>query len=192
MSLSNEWLVAVFKCKTSEVKNILTDFYLFVDSLKGTRSMHFLVGDRIDDKVVFSFRIQVDPKHKGKIKNLLAEKLCLLLQSNEFAIDPPSASALGKYVVWNPEKYIANYGMKKFCRYVDLLKNLSTLVIGMVENDYFDSKERIELAHITAQMLGCTEYGQLSTSAIEIGYYDRIEDKYCSYLRQDFAEKIKE
>ena len=36
-----------------------------------------------------------------------------------------------------------------------------------------------------AWMLGCTESGVLSTKEMEIGYYDRIEDKYCAYLKQE-------
>jgi len=36
-------------------------------------------------------------------------------------------------------------------------------------------------------MLGCTKYGLLSASGKEAGYYDRLEDKYCSYLRQERA-----
>ena len=58
----------------------------------------------------------------------------------------------------------------------------------MIENDYFASNERVELVHFMSWMLGCTEYGLLSTSGMEIGYYDRLDDKYCSYLRQDFPK----
>ena len=39
-------------------------------------------------------------------------------------------------------------------------------------------------------MFGCTEYGLLRTSGMEVGYYDRLEDKYCSYLRQEFPKSI--
>ena len=41
-------------------------------------------------------------------------------------------------------------------------------------------------------MLGCTEYGLLSSLGMEIGYYDRIEDKYCSYLKERYFEKANE
>lgn len=63
---------------------------------------------------------------------------------------------------------------------------MSALVVEMVEKDYFSSSERVELSHAVSWMLGCTEYGLLRTSGMEVGYYDRLEDKYCSYLRQDF------
>jgi hypothetical protein len=63
-------------------------------------------------------------------------------------------------------------------------------VVQMTENDFFASNERVELAHIMSWMLGCTEYGLLRTSGMEVGYYDRLDDKYCSYLRQDFPKSI--
>ena len=61
----------------------------------------------------------------------------------------------------------------------------------MIENSYFGSSERVELAHNVSRMLGCTEYGLLSTSGMEIGYYDRIEDKYSSHLREAFEKASK-
>ena len=62
MFISNEWVVAVFKCSPSDVKKILVEFYRFIDDLKGVRSLHFLIRDRIDDEVVFSFRIMIEKK----------------------------------------------------------------------------------------------------------------------------------
>ena len=67
---------------------------------------------------------------------------------------------------------------------------MSAIVVQLIENDYFASNERIEFAHVTSWMLGCTEYGMLRTSGMEVGYYDRLEDKYCSYLRQGFPKSI--
>lgn len=61
-----------------------------------------------------------------------------------------------------------------------------TIIVQLIENEYFASNERVELAHVISWMLGCTEYRLLSASGMEIGYYDRLEDKYCSYLRQGF------
>jgi len=48
--------------------------------------------------------------------------------------------------------------------------------------------ERVELAHFMSWMVGCTEYGLLSTMGMEVGYYDRLNDEYCSYLRQNFPK----
>jgi len=61
-------------------------------------------------------------------------------------------------------------------------------VYQLLKLHYFASNERIEIAHVIAWMLGCTEYGLLSPSGMEVGYYDRLGDKYCSYLRQDFPK----
>ena len=62
MNTSNEWYVAVFKCSPDYVKNILVEVYRFVDNLKGVRSLHFLIRDRVEDEVVLSFRVMVEPK----------------------------------------------------------------------------------------------------------------------------------
>ena len=95
---------------------------------------------------------------------------------------------LEKYVAWSPEKRLADFGQSKFNQFIDALKNMSAMIVEMIGNDYFASSERVELAHVMSWMLGCTEYGLLSTSGMEVGYYDRFKDKYCSYLRQDFPK----
>jgi hypothetical protein len=38
----------------------------------------------------------------------------------------------------------------------------------VIENDYFASNERVELAHIMILMFGYTEYKLLSTSGMEV------------------------
>ena len=81
-----------------------------------------------------------------------------------------------------------DYGQSKFNLFIDFLKNMSAIVVQLIENDYFVSNERVELAHVMSWMLGCTEYGLLSASGMEIGYYDRLDDKYCRYLRQEFPK----
>jgi hypothetical protein len=187
MFISNEWVVAVFKCSPSDVKKILVEFYRFIDDLKGVRSLHFLIRDRIDDEVVFSFRIMVKIKFKEIVKSKSAHKLSTLLTEDKFAIDPVKNN-LAQYVEWSPEKRIRDSGQSKFIQFIDALKNMSAIVIEMIENDYFTSNERVELAHVISWMLGCTEYGLLSTKGMEIGYYDRLSDKYCSYLRQNFPK----
>ena len=188
MAISNEWCVAVFKCSPDSVKKVLVEVYRFADDLKGVRSLHFLVRDRVEDEVVFSFRVMVEPKFKEIVKTKLAYKLGTLLSKDKYVIDPAAGNSLEQYVAWLPEKRIADFGQSKFNQFIDLLKNLSAIVVQMIENDYFASNERVELAHFMSWMLGCTEYGLLSTSGMEIGYYDRLDDKYCSYLRQDFPK----
>ena len=188
MAISNEWCVAVFKCSSDSVKKVLVEVYRFVDDLKGVRSLHFLVRDRVEDEVVFSFRVMVEPKFKETVKTKLAYKLGTLLSEDKYVIDPAAGNSFEQYVAWLPEKKIADFGQSKFNLFIDLLKNMSAIVVQMIENDYFASNERVELAHFMSWMLGCTEYGLLSTSGMEIGYYDRLDDKYCSYLRQDFPK----
>jgi hypothetical protein len=188
MAISNEWCVAVFKCSPDSVKKVLVEVYRFADDLKGVRSLHFLVRDRVEDEVVFSFRVMVEPKFKEMVKTKLAYKLGTLLSEDKYVIDPATGNSLEQYVAWLPEKKIADFGQSKFNQFIDLLKNMSAIVVQMIENDYFASNERVELAHFMSWMLGCTEYGLLSTSGMEIGYYDRLDDKYCSYLRQDFPK----
>jgi hypothetical protein len=188
MSISNEWVVAVFRCTSSTAKKIIIEFYRFVDELNGVCSLHFLIRDRIDDDVVFSFRVMVEPKFKEIIKSKMARKLGTLLSADKFAVDPPAVSSLAKYVAWFPTKRISDSGKDKFILFMDILKDMSVTVVEMIENDYFSSSERVELAHAMSWMLGCTEYGLVRTSGMEVGYYDRLEDKYCSYLRQDFPK----
>jgi len=188
MAISNEWCVAVFKCSSDSVKKVLVEVYRFVDDLKGVRSLHFLVRDRVEDEVVFSFRVMVEPKFKEMVKTKLAYKLGTLLSEDKYVIDPAAGNGLEQYVAWLPGKKIADFGQSKFNQFIDLLKNMSAIVVQIIENDYFASNERVELAHFMSWMLGCTEYGLLSTSGMEIGYYDRLDDKYCSYLRQDFPK----
>jgi hypothetical protein len=188
MAILSEWHVAVFRCRPDSVKKVVVEFYRFVDGLKGVRSLHFLIRDRVEDEVVFSFRVMVEPKFKEIIKTNLSCKLDTLLPEGKYVIDPAVGTSLEQYVAWQPEKRIADHGQVKFNQFIDLLKTMSAIIVKLIEDDYFASNERVELAHVTSWMLGCTEYGLLRTSGMEIGYYDRLEDKYCSYLRQDFPK----
>ena len=176
MAISSEWCVAVFKCRPDFVKKVLVEFYRFADGLKGVRSLHFLIRDRVEDEVVFSFRVMVEPKFKEIIKINLSCKLGTLLSENKYTIDPTAGTSLAQYVAWLPDKRIADFGQSKFNRFIDVLKNLSAIVVQLIESDYFALNERVELAHVTSWMLGCTEYGLLSSSGMEVGYYDRLED----------------
>jgi hypothetical protein len=58
----------------------------------------------------------------------------------------------------------------------------------MARKGYSSSTEKVEIAHVTSWMLGFTEYGKLSTAHMEVGYYDRIEDKCHKYLQQEFLK----
>jgi len=97
MTTPNEWCVTVFKCSPASVKKVLVELYRFTDDLKGVRSLHFLIRDRIEDEVVFSFRIKVEPKFKEIIKSKLAYKLDTLLSKDKYVIDPTAENSLGQY-----------------------------------------------------------------------------------------------
>jgi len=186
--ISSGWCVAVFKLKPDRIKDVLVAFYGFVKDLESVRDWHFLIRDRVDDEVVFSFRVSIDSKDKQVIKSKIAYKLGTLLSEDKYAVDPVADHPLEKYVDWSPEKRIAELGQKKFAQFCDLLSEMSRLVIRMIKRRYFDSNERVEIAHVMSWMLGCTEYGLLSTTHWEIGYYDRIEDKNCPYLKERFPK----
>src|ERR1035437_3808006 len=94
MAISNEWCVAVFKCSPASVKKVLVEVYRFADDLKGVRSLHFLVRDRVEDEVVFSFRVMVEPKFKEMIKTNLSCKLGTLLSENKYVVDPAVGNSL--------------------------------------------------------------------------------------------------
>jgi hypothetical protein len=188
----DDWCVAVFRCKPADVRRVLVSFYGFVKDLEGVRSLHFIIRDRQEDDVVFSFRILVDSKDKQIVKSKINYKFGTLMASGRFAVDPDTKDPLEKYVAWSPDERIAKYGPKKFMDFCDLLSKLSRLVLQMARKRYFESNDRVEMAHVMSWMLGCTEYGILSTEHWEVGYYDRIDDRYCQYLKHDFRSKPSE
>jgi len=130
----------------------------------------------------------VEPKFKEIVKSKLSCKLATLLSKDKYAIDPVAGNSLEQYVAWLPDERIGDFGQSKFNRFIDLLKDTSAIVVQMIENDYFTSNERVELAYVISHMLGCGEYGLLSASEMEVGYYDLLENKYWSYLKQGFSQ----
>jgi hypothetical protein len=99
----------------------------------------------------------VEPKFKEIVKSKLAYKLGTLLPKDKHAIDPTAENSLGQYVAWLPEKRITDFGRSKFNHFIDLLKNMSAIVVQLIENNYFASNERVELAcHVLdALSMGC-------------------------------------
>ena len=116
-------------------------------------------------------------------------KLDTLLEKEAFAVDPEAHDPLAKYVAWSIEDRIAKFGVDKFQKFCELLQKISRLAVDMLEAGYFGSSERVELAHVTSWILGCTEYGVLDTKHWELGYFDRIENQYHCYLRKDFPSQ---
>jgi hypothetical protein len=172
-----------------DLRRIILDFYGFLKGLDGVTSIHFLICDRARENVVFIFRMMVHSEHKTIVASKVAYKLGMLLQKKDFAVNPEKRDSLAKYVAWNPDEMLAKTGSIKFLQFCKTLKKMSELTLWMIKKRYFDSGDRVEAAHLMSWMLGCTEYGILDTKHWEVGYYDRVEDKYCPYLKHGFPGK---
>jgi hypothetical protein len=149
----------------------------------GVHSLHFVIRDRVDDAVVVSFRIFLDLKEQDHIEHTITQQLQNILAENAFIMNPEPDHPFHKYVAWPWKERIEKDGMKKFTDFYTFLNQFSRIIIEMGETDYFSSHERVEMAHIVSWLLGCTEYGQLSTTEMRIGLYDRIQNEYYPYLR---------
>ena len=182
----NDWCVSVFKLKPETIKETITELYNFTANLDDVISIHFMIRDRLDKEVVFSFRVLSEPDKLEIVRSKIKYKLDSLLEKDAFSVDPKGDSPLKKYGAWSTEDRIKKFGAEKFKKFYEALDTISKLVIQMLEDDYFEASERVELAHVTSWMLGCTEYGLLDTKHWELGYFDRIEGKNYCYLRRDF------
>ena len=187
--VSTEWSVVVFKCESEKARDMLVSFYRFIEDLRGIKDVHFLIRDRLDDEVVFSFRILFDSKEKKDLTDRIAFTLGSLIPEDNFAVDPPLEHTLYKYSAWPWSEIISKRGSEKFTSFYSYLSRLSRIVVDMAEKNYFTHEERTELAHVASWMLGCTEYGLLDTKGWEVGYYDRVNDKYCPYKKHTFNVK---
>lgn len=182
----DDWCVAVFRCRSDVVENTLVDLYDFVKDLEGVKDLHFIIRDRIDDDVVLSFRVFVDLKFRKVVESKMVYKLGSLVPKDKFSINPEDSDQLAKYSGWSQKDLSAKLGSEKFVLFCGFLSQLSKVVVNMVRSKYFDSQERVEISHVMSWMLGCTEYGSLSEKHMEVGYYDRITDKYHAYLKEGF------
>lgn len=186
--MPSDWCLAVVRVKSEEAEDVLVDFFGFLENLEGIEDLHFLIRDRVGDDVIFSFRVLAKPRKKRIVKSKIAYKLKMLMPEDKYAIDPSVDNSLQKYVAWDYKERVNKHGQEKSEVFCSLLTQLSKIVVGMVKNKYFDSAERVEMAHVMSWMLGCTEYGKLTTGHMEVGYYDRIEDRYYPYLKQGFRK----
>lgn len=105
--ISDDWCVAVFRCKPDIVENVLVDFYNFVRDLEGVKDLHFIIRDRVEDDVIFSFRVFIDPKYVGIIESKLTYKLKNFISEDRFAINPSVENPLFKYVAWSARDRIS-------------------------------------------------------------------------------------
>ena len=140
--------------------------------------------------VIFSFRILMKVDDMKAVKSKIRYKLRNLIPEDKFVIDPGEKNPLYKYVAWDYKERVKKHGQIKFDVFCDFLSQLSRLVVDMAKKDYFSSAERVEMAHVMSWMLGCTEYSILTTIQMEMGYYDRIKDRYQPYQKKSLGSKI--
>jgi hypothetical protein len=187
----DHWSVVVLRCSAESARSVLLGLYDFVEDIEGVRDLHFLIRDRIGKEIVMTFRVLLESRHERVIKSKITFKLGTLLSNDKFAVDPDVKSRFEKYVAWEPEKRIADFGPEKFAVFCGFLGRLSRIVADMLREDYYGSAERVEMARLVSWMLGCTEYGLISPTHWEVGYYDRVEDKASAYLKQNFPREKK-
>jgi hypothetical protein len=183
----SDWCVIISRCKAKNTMNFLVDFYRFVEGIHGVKSLHFIIRDRVGNDVIFSFRVLLEAKEKQAVKSKIAYKLKSLVSEDKFVIDPAKDNPFFKYVEWSTER-AAKVGAERFALFYDFLGKMSKIVVEMAEKKYFESGERAEMIHVVAWMLGCTEYGLLTKNSMEVGFFDRIEKKYCPYLKEVFQK----
>ena len=188
---NDTWSVVVLRCKAEKTSSILLSLYDFVKDIDGVSDLHFLIRDRIEGEIVVTFRVLLESKRRQVIKSKIAFKLATLLSREKFAVDPNAKSEFEKYVAWEPEKRIVDYGPEEFAVFCGFLSRLSRIVADMLREDYYGSTERVEMARLVSWMLGCTEYGLIGPTHWEVGYYDRVEDKASPYLKQNFPREKK-
>jgi hypothetical protein len=188
---NDTWSVVVLQCKAENTTSILLSLYDFVKDIEGVSDLHFLIRDRIEGEIVVTFRVLLESKHRQVIKSKIAFKLGTLLSREKFAVDPNAESEFEKYVAWESGKRIVDFGPEKFAVFCGFLGRLSRIVADMLREDYYGSAERVEMARLVSWMLGCTEYGLISPTHWEVGYYDRVEDKASPYLKQNFPREKK-
>jgi hypothetical protein len=181
------WCVAVLKCDSDKAKDVLIQVSDFVDGMAGVKDFHFIIRDRLEDKVIFSFRLLVEKDQRIAVESKVRYKLKTLVSEDDFAVDPEEDIPLHKYVRWPWEETTEDRGTEKSADLCRFLGQLSRTVVEMAKKDYFGGEERVGLAHAMSWMLGCTEYGLVSTEEMQTGYYDRITDKYHTYKRKRFG-----
>lgn len=182
------WSVMVFRCDSGRFRDVIVDFYGFVSELEDVESCHFLVRDRIGGKVVCSFRVRFTEGKRKVLTSKIVFKLKDLIAEDEFAVDPQPDHSLHKFVAFPWRETAKERGAEKFETFCGFLSRMSKMVIDMAKMNYFDSGGRVEIAHLMSWMLGCTEFGLLSPKEMQVGYYDRIDDKNIVYLKQAFSD----
>ena len=182
------WSVIIFRCSPKDASRILIEFYDFLKEAEGVEDLHFIIRDRFRNQVVFSFRLLIEEKQREVINSNARFILRTRLKENMFAIDPNPEKTLFKFVEWFPLDEIKSRGIEKFKIFCSFLSQISRIVVYMAKKGNFSSGERVEMAHIALSMLGCTEYGILTTKEMQVRHYDRLDNRYHPYLRSDLFQ----
>ena len=188
MLTSDDWSVTIFKCKPDMLKDVLIDVYSFIETTEGVKDLHFIIRDRLRNQVIICFRVLQEEKNKKIISSKIAFKLRSLIPEENFVVDPDPKHRYHKLAAWPWKDMVNKRGPEKFSVFCSFLSKLSRIVVEMAKEDYFGSEERMELSHVMTTMLGCTELGLLSTEEMQVGYYDRVEDKSYTCLRQSLKK----
>jgi hypothetical protein len=170
----DEWVVIVAKFNYEKAKDHIVDVYSELDDLIGVKDLHFIIRDRIDDDVIVSFRISLETSNREETIQYITSHLGTLIPDSTHVINPEPQHPLYEFATWSWKERINQTGYKTFTTFCGYLSQLSRMIVNMAKNGYFDSRKRVEIAHLMSWMLGCTEYGILSTKSWQIGYYDRI------------------
>jgi hypothetical protein len=184
---SNDWCIVVARCRAKIVSGFLVGFYRFAKNMDGVKCLYFSLRDRVENDVIVVFRILLEAGKARAVKSKISYKLKSLLPEGKYAIDPHKENLLFKYAALSAESP-AKIDEERFLILCDFLGKLSETVVEMAERGCFDSPERVEAVHATTLMLGCTEYGLLTKNSMEVGYFDRVEKKYCPYLKEVFQK----
>lgn len=179
----SSWSIVVYQVSADQAQETLTGTYRFIEHLAGVHSLHFIIRDRLETTVIVSLRILHDREEQERIEGTITQHLRNVLSNHAFVINPTPNHAFHQYGAWPWRERMKTDGIEKFTNFYTALHQFSQIIIEMSEANLFTSQKRVEITHLVAGMLGCTQYGQLSTTEMRVGYYDRIQNEYHPYLR---------
>ena len=186
MHRNENWAVAVFECEARECRPFLIGLSKFLESIPEIKSYHYLIRGQENNNPIFSLRIFRDSKNKKEIKGKLEAKL-KELDIQRLEVDPETPTEFWeRYNKWTPiteETITGHHGKEGWKVYCDALHSMSKFVIDLAKKNWFTSKKRVEMAHLMAWTLGCSEAWKRYSAGIFMGYLDRIDGEHHPYLR---------
>jgi hypothetical protein len=182
--IENKWSTVAIKCRAAKTKDLIIEFYGFMKDVVGVKDLYFIFRDRMDSDVILVFQVSMDPEKEKAVKSKIRYKLKRMMSEDDFLIEPDINHSLNKYS--SPIMKRRQIDSTKYVALHNLLNQISRFMVDVTKANCFDSEDRAELVRVISMMLGCTEYGLLSTKEMEVGYYDRINDKYHTCLKESF------